>query len=89
MLVAQELLEDEDLRTRFADDALQRLREELPLRSSAERLASVASELDRTAPVAVAAPHVAPGAGPRARARSGPRRPARRSTRTSPPCGAR
>jgi glycosyltransferase involved in cell wall biosynthesis len=43
MLVAQELLEDEDRRRRFAEDALQRLREELPLRSSAERLASVAS----------------------------------------------
>lgn len=52
MLVAQELLENEEVRRRFAADALSRLRRELPLRSSAERLAAVAREVDRTAPVA-------------------------------------
>ena len=49
MLVAQELLENENRRRTFAADALEHLRRELPLRASAERLASVAREVDRTA----------------------------------------
>jgi hypothetical protein len=51
MLVAQHLLEHEDERRVHADRALTHLRDEVPLRTSVERLAAVAESVDHHAPV--------------------------------------
>lgn len=72
MLVAQQLLEDSDLRERFAAGALAHLRDQVPLRASVERLAAAAEALDGTAAVPSASavpaigdtPEVEPGFPP-------------------------
>jgi hypothetical protein len=56
VLVAQHMLENDELRQQFVDRALGRLREENPLSQSVERLAEIAGELDRSAPVPTLSP---------------------------------
>ena len=56
MLVAGRMLDDADARRAFADSALARLRAEVPLRASVERLVVRAEEVDRGASVLAPTP---------------------------------
>ena len=55
MLMATEMLEDENRRRAFASTALERLRDQVPLRAAVELLAEQAESLDRRAPCGSAA----------------------------------